>query len=182
MPFINAQLAHEDLPRFDAVEFEALHEDYARICLAVAIVIDSLVLVAFNVLFLVVPPFRAFFFEPLGLFVLFGIALLLAFLAWLTYKAAKVIRYALREHDIIVRTGIFWRKETIQPIRRVQHVEVTQGPLDKQFGMANVRLFSAGTGHLTFEIPGLPVDVAGRIKEYILQRRTGVTAEPDSAS
>src|SRR5690606_34350403 len=140
MPFINTQVAHEDLPRFDAVEFEALHEDYPRVCLGVALAIESMVLIAFNVLFLVVPPLRAFFFAPPGLFVLFGIVLLLAFLAWVTYKSAKVIGYALREHDIIVRTGIFWKKETIQPIRRVQHVEVTQGPLDKQFGMANLRL------------------------------------------
>jgi len=78
------------------------------------------------------------------------------------------VRYAIREHDVIVQSGVFWQKETLQPIRRIQHVEQHQGPVDKRFGLYELKLFSAGTGHFTFRIPGLAADAAARIRQFIL--------------
>jgi hypothetical protein len=80
-----------------------------------------------------------------------------------------VIRYAIREHDVIVHAGVFWKKETVQPIRRIQHVEQHQGPIDKRYGLYELKLFSAGTGQFTFRIPGLDATAAARIKQFILE-------------
>ena len=173
MPFINVEVRPDELPRFDAVELHAVHEDYPRIRVAVALVIACGVLGALAVVAFAVPPLRLVVLGPMGPVALAGILLLCGWMAWFAHKSARVIRYAVREHDIIVQSGIFWRKETVQPITRIQHVEVTRGPLDKRFGLANLRLFSAGTGHLTFQIPGLPVGVAERIKGFILRFRHG---------
>ncbi len=96
--------------------------------------------------------------------------LLILYLIWFVWKSASVIRYAIRDQDVIVQTGIFWRKETIQPIVRIQHVEQTQGPLEKRFGLYTLKLFSAGTGHVTFQIPGLAARTAARIKRFLLDK------------
>lgn len=100
-------------------------------------------------------------------------------MGWYSHKAAAVIRFAVREHDVTFRRGVFWVRETIQPINRVQHVERIQGPIEKRFGLARLRLFSAGTGSVTFEIPGLGEDRALQLQQLILERkRTGSTASP----
>jgi hypothetical protein len=94
---------------------------------------------------------------------------LFLFLGWFSHKSASVIRYAIREHDVIVHAGVFWKKETVQPIRRIQHVEQHQGPIDKRYGLYELKLFSAGTGQFTFRIPGLDATAAARIKQFILE-------------
>lgn len=175
MSFTNVEVRPDALPRVDGVELLAVHADYPRVCVAVALFVICVVLVALTLAAAAVPPLRMVVRGPAGLVALPGLALLSVFIAWFAYKSAKVIRYGVREHDIIVQSGIFWRKETIQPITRIQHVEITRGPLDKRFGLANLRLFSAGTGHLTFEIPGLAVDVAERIKGFILRFQQGAS-------
>lgn len=114
--------------------------------------------------------FRANLFSLRGLPFIFGGIVLLSFLVWVAWKTASVIRYAVREHDVILQTGIFWRKETVQPIARIQHVEQSQGPLDKRFGLYTLKLFSAGTGHVTFQIPGLDARTAARLRRFLLER------------
>ena len=170
MEFTNAEVRPDELPRFDAVQLQAVHRHYPRAQVLVVMIAACLVMVPLAVVLLVVAralPVLA------GLLAFSGAGLLFAWLAWVAHKSAMVIGYAIREHDVIVQSGIFWRKQTIQPITRIQHVEVTRGPLDKRFGLANLRLFSAGTGHLTFQIPGLGVDEAERIKAFILRTQQG---------
>ena len=57
----------------------------------------------------------------------------------------------------------------IQPIRRIQHVELTREPVEKRLGLANLRLYSAGSGKATFAIPGLRLLTAARTRRYVLQ-------------
>lgn len=175
MSFTNVDVRADELPRFDAVKLQAVHADYPRVRVAVVLFAACVVLVALALALALVtaPPLRLFILGPAGLIVLPGAGLLVSLMAWFAYKSAKVIGYAVREHDLILQSGIFWRKQTIQPITRIQHVEITRGPLDKRFGLANLRLYSAGTGHLTFEIPGLPEDLAERIKGFILRFQQG---------
>jgi membrane protein YdbS with pleckstrin-like domain len=103
----------------------------------------------------------------------------MALIAWFRYAAARAIAYAVREHDVIVRSGVFWKRETVQPILRIQHVERAQGPLDKRFGLAKLKLFSAGTGHSTFEIPGLDAETALRIQSFLLEHKAGGAERDD---
>lgn len=175
MSFTNVEIRPDELPRFDAAELQPVHAAYPRVCLAMVLVAACVVLLALGLAVVAAPPLRMFILGSAGLIVLPGVVLLFGFMAWFAYRSANVIGYAVREHDLIVQSGIFWRKQTIQPIMRIQHVEITRGPLDKRFGLANLRLFSAGTGHLTFEIPGLAVDLAERIKGFILRFQQGAS-------
>ena len=173
MSFTNLEIALDSLPEFAAVEFRPLHRNYARVVLAVALVFEAVALVAVTVLlFAVIVPGSGM---PLQIALLvYGAAiLLLLYLAWFAHKSASVIRYAIREHDVIVRSGVFWRRETVQPIRRIQHVEQHQGPVDKRYGLYELKLYSAGTGHFTFRIPGLDAHAAARIKQFILDAQNG---------
>lgn len=53
-------------------------------------------------------------------------------------------RYLLRQLDFMLQQGLFWRSAVLIPLCRVQHVTVSQGPLQKLFGLATLRVYSAG--------------------------------------
>lgn len=86
----------------------------------------------------------------------------------LSYKEAKTKRYCLREHDLIFHHGLFARKTIVQPLLRVQHLEVSQNPLELRWGLASLKLFSAGGIRHTFLIPGLTKSQAEKLRQYVV--------------
>ena len=86
----------------------------------------------------------------------------------LTYLSCNRRGYALREHDIALRKGVFWQRQVIQPFVRIQHIELARGPLEKRLELAGLRIFSAGTGAETMTIPGLNLATAQRIRSHLL--------------
>lgn len=78
--------------------------------------------------------------------------------------------YALREHDVMYRNGIFFRRRAIVPINRIQHVEVRSGPIERRLGLARLKLFTAGTAFGDLAIHGLHQDTATRMRRYLLSR------------
>jgi membrane protein YdbS with pleckstrin-like domain len=168
MSFTNVQVDLGSLPEFSTVELQELNPSYARVVFGLALVFLLPVFIFVTVLlFAILVPIAGM---PLlaAVVIWCPVSLLLLFLGFFAYKSPRMIRYGLRQHDVIVQSGIFWKKETVQPIRRIQHVEQHQGPLDKRFGLYELKLFSAGTGHFTFRIPGLDAEPASRIRQFIL--------------
>jgi hypothetical protein len=168
MTFTNVQIDLGSLPEFSTVELQTLHPSYARVVFGLALVFLLPAFIFVTVLlFAILVPIAGM---PLlaAVVIWCPVSLLLLFIGFLAYKGPRMIRYGLRQHDVIVQSGIFWKKETVQPIRRIQHVEQHQGPLDKRFGLYELKLFSAGTGHFTFRIPGLDAEAASRIRQFIL--------------
>jgi membrane protein YdbS with pleckstrin-like domain len=82
------------------------------------------------------------------------------------YKKA----YALRQRDILHKTGLFWRKTIVLPFNRIQHSEVNHGPIDRMYGLASLKLFTAGGSSSDLTIPGLKDEDAHRLKEYITNK------------
>jgi len=105
------------------------------------------------------------------IYVIWGIG----FLGLLTtyYEALADVRifYALREQDVSYRSGLIFRKTVSQPILRIQHVELKRGPIDRKIGLAKLQVFSAGGAMHTFEIPGLLLEEAESIRQFILSHK-----------
>jgi membrane protein YdbS with pleckstrin-like domain len=59
--------------------------------------------------------------------------------------------------------------DTIVPLVRVQHIDVTRGPLDKAFGTATLVVHTAGTHNSIVVLPGLAPEKAGAIRDEIRQ-------------
>lgn len=85
--------------------------------------------------------------------------------------------FALREHDISYSSGIFFRNTITQPVVRVQHIELKQGPLERKAALARLQLFSAGGALHTFEIPGLQLSQAEQIRQFVLQHKDALQDE-----
>ena len=54
-------------------------------------------------------------------------------------------RYVIRQRDVLLCKGLIWQRCTLLPMARLQHVARQRGPLQRWFGLATVKLFSAGS-------------------------------------
>lgn len=78
--------------------------------------------------------------------------------------------YALRERDIVYNEGLIWQSSIVVPFNRVQHCEVSQGPIERLFGLSELKIFTAGGSSSDLSIPGLSPDSAERLKDYIVNK------------
>ena len=51
--------------------------------------------------------------------------------------------------------GLWWRRDITVPFGRVQHLDVTQGPLERLFGLGTLVLHTAGNHNSSVALPGL---------------------------
>ena len=51
--------------------------------------------------------------------------------------------------------GYWWRRDITVPFGRVQHLDVTQGPLERLFGLGTLILHTAGNHNSSVALPGL---------------------------
>jgi len=76
----------------------------------------------------------------------------------------------LREHDVSARRGLISRTVATAPFVRVQHVVVTRGALDRIFGLARLKVFTAGAGFADLSVSGLDPERADQLREAVLSR------------
>lgn len=75
--------------------------------------------------------------------------------------------YALRERDLSYRSGYFFHSYTTLPFNRLQHSEISQGPVARAFQVCTLKLYTAGSSGANLSIAGIdPLD-AQRIRDYI---------------
>lgn len=82
-------------------------------------------------------------------------------------------RYELREQELFLRRGILNRVSTIVPLRRIQHLDVSQDIIEKEFSLGKLIVHTAGTRSSDVVLPGLSMQVAENlrdtVKDYILE-------------
>lgn len=54
-----------------------------------------------------------------------------------------------------VARGWLFRTDTIVPFKRIQHIDVGQGPIERLFGLASLTVHTAGTHNSIVTLPGL---------------------------
>lgn len=75
--------------------------------------------------------------------------------------------YRMDEDELHIQHGLWTREHTVVPFGRVQHIDVAQGPVERQFGVGTLILHTAGTRNSAVGLPGLAFDEAGRIRDVI---------------
>ncbi len=92
-------------------------------------------------------------------------------------RQARSIGYQLRADDLVFRRGILWQRFVAVPYGRMQLIDITHGPLDRGFGIAQLKFVTAAaaTGVV---IPGLEQSTAETLRDHLVEvaesRRTGL--------
>ena len=76
--------------------------------------------------------------------------------------------YRVAGQGIEIRRGVVWRKVINVPRSRVQHTDVSQGPLERAHGLGTLVLYTAGTHHARVNLSGLDHATALRIRDHFL--------------
>jgi membrane protein YdbS with pleckstrin-like domain len=120
-----------------------------------------LILVALPILALLIA-FATLLAPPVIAVVALAVLLVIAGVwAWvLIGRRVRSFAYTERANDLLVTSGILFRRLVIVPYGRMQLVDVKAGPIDRWFGIANVQLHTAAAT-TDAKIPGLePHDAA----------------------
>ena len=97
---------------------------------------------------------------------------LVLLLTWHSYRwppiAYEHTSYRVDEQGLEIRKGVYWRVVINVPRSRVQHIDVSQGPIERRFGLGTLIVYTAGTDHAKVELEGLEHGRALAIRDYLL--------------
>jgi len=107
----------------------------------------------------------------------FGAAAWLAgsgLLAWWLWawprRAYAHASYRLDAEGLEIRRGVIWRRVVNVPQTRVQHTDVSQGPIERSHGLSTLIVHTAGTEHAQVALPGLSREDALALRDQLLPR------------
>jgi membrane protein YdbS with pleckstrin-like domain len=104
--------------------------------------------------------------------VLLGACLGLVALAVLTPPLAYARwRFGFLGDLLLMRYGILFVEERAVPVRRMQHVDLVRGPIERLFGLATLVVFTAGNEGSAFRVPGLAASRAQELRDFIVEAR-----------
>jgi hypothetical protein len=76
--------------------------------------------------------------------------------------------YRVDRQGLGIRRGVIWRKVISIPTTRVQHIDVTQGPLQRVHGLATLTIHTAGTQGASIPLSGLAHHTATELRDHLL--------------
>jgi hypothetical protein len=104
---------------------------------------------------------------PLGLL---SIGVLSAGVLWVVLVPRfhyRFWRYALRTDELYLRHGILNRVHTIVPLMRIQHLDVSQDIVEREYDLGKLIVHTAGTRSSTVIVPGLHLELAERLRDHM---------------
>jgi uncharacterized protein len=124
------------------------------------------------------PPVIAGSFFVLGAAIARSPAAIPLWIGWMLFLAAAVtyvwkypparhrhLRYRVDDVGITIRDGVLWRTWSALPRVRIQHTDVSQGPLQRRYGVAELKLYTAGSRFTRIDLPGLEHAVALALRD-----------------
>ena len=174
MEFLNAPVRVEELPRAEEMNLLPVERTYWLV-LRWGWAITMLVLVAMATALIVLVPEL----QNTNAIAMAGGGLLLIAVTWffLQKKSFERKAYAIRDKDVIYRTGWVFQKIYTCPFNRIQNTTVTTGPFQRRYGLATLILYTAGANDADVHIPGLKEETARTLKEWITKK---IADEPAS--
>jgi uncharacterized protein len=98
-------------------------------------------------------------------------------LIWQTFRWPQIqyrhASYKLDTLGIEIARGVIWRSIVHVPVSRVQHTDVSQGPLQRRYGLGTLTIYTAGTEYARVDLHGLAHARALAIRDHLLPRRSG---------
>lgn len=92
-----------------------------------------------------------------------------SFLSWPTI-AYRNASWRLTDGYLEIHRGVFWKHRISIPLGRVQHADVSQGPLLRNFGLGKLAIHTAGTSNATIELNGLTHHDAIVLRDKLVQQ------------
>lgn len=165
MQFTNTQIHTDEIPDSRDINFEFLDIKFRKSQLISVVLFYTGAMIMMVVSLLL---FKEVEIPPSWIILVVAIWLVLFTISIIyVIKSYHYEGYALREKDIMYKSGIFFKSVTIIPFNRVQHCEIQQGPTERYFNLGSLLLYTAGGSSSDLIIKGLIYSKAQILKEFI---------------
>jgi uncharacterized protein len=160
----NTQTLTDQLPSVDHITFERIDPAYRRVSLITVMIIMLILLISFGVALYLIEGLRT----PVFVWIFVTIwTLITVFWVYLVYQDYHTTGYAIRDKDLVYKSGIFYRNMVVVPFNRVQHCEISQGPVSRYFGLSSLTVYTAGGSSSDVDIDGLTTENAYKLKQFL---------------
>jgi uncharacterized protein len=167
MQFQNLQVHWESLPKASDVELKPVEKDYLKVLYISWSIMYVLILAVAVGIILIIDEMDLSLWLPLTI----GAIILLAAATFIIGTGSfRRKAYAVREKDILLRTGWIIQKLHIVPFNRIQHCVVQSGPLGRKYRLSSLSIHTAASGVQDITIRGLRTEDAEALKSYILEQ------------
>jgi membrane protein YdbS with pleckstrin-like domain len=92
---------------------------------------------------------------------------------WWPTLAYRHLRFGVDDTGIAIESGVIWRSRIALPRVRIQHTDVSQGPLERRYGIGTLKMYTAGSRHTKIELPGLRHEDAIALRDALLAEGAG---------
>ena len=163
--FTNDTLDIGNLPKYEEAPLNAVSKKYWNV-----VVLNLLIFLLFLAAGLLTLLYFSVAARPY-IYIIAGGYITLAIILFLLYKTDIGRRgYALREKDILYRSGIIAISTTIIPFSRIQHIALDEGLFSRMYQLGQLRIFTAGGSSGSLHIPGIEIEQARQIKEILMKQ------------
>lgn len=139
---------------------------YQRQVALVSSTLTALVLIGLAAIIVLVSALPA---APIMVVVLFAAVAHAVLRQWWPGLAYRYASYRLGERSLEIRRGVLWRSWIDVPRSRIQHSDVSQGPLERLHGLGTLSVYTAGTHHALVRLHGLDYNRALAIRDHLIQ-------------
>jgi len=171
MNFTNLQIETESLPKVEDLVLKPISKSYFNIIILNQLALYALLIgLVFGVRYFIEKEEEVQLNLGYMLAIVLGFCIVNFVVSFLAFKKRK---YAIREHDVVYSKGLIIHSVTTVPMSRIQHVEESRSWLARHFGLATLKIFTAGESGSDLSIKGLPHLEAKQIKEIISNKVNG---------
>lgn len=107
----------------------------------------------------------------LGLLAFLVLTLLLLYGTYVWPKIEfRHYRWRLDDQSLEIHSGVWWKHRISIPLGRVQHADVSQGPLLRKFDLGVLTVHTAGTAESKIELKGLAHSTAMQLRDRLVEQ------------
>lgn len=92
----------------------------------------------------------------------------------------RKFRFFVGTDDLAVQHGVFWTSCRFVSRGRIQHVDVSSGPIERMLGLSQISVHVAGGMHSAVNIPGITHDEAEALRVRLMHGVIPVRDEEDN--
>ena len=104
-----------------------------------------------------------------------GAAIILVPTLWAAFFWPRIeyrhTQWRLDEVGLEIHKGVIWKHRVSVPLARVQHADVSQGPLERSYGLGTLTIHTAGTSGAEVTLSGLNYGIAMQLRDRLVRQR-----------
>lgn len=163
----NPVIPPDELPRYSEAPLQPVDSSYKTVLLIEWSISNGISLIGLTILFFLVDDLRIWQ-------VILPVTIVFVTAVALTYASIiigfKNRLWALRDKDIIYKSGWLFQSTHIIPFVKVQHAIVRSGPIGRRYGLASIQLMTAASHGGDISIKGLKQETADQLKGWIMEK------------